>query len=77
MTDQNQLTPERAKVIVQKAREKDAQDCLNAINQAVAENLARYRCVMFGTVTLVHQGVSIEVRGSGNNFTYGVIAPKE
>lgn len=79
MTDQNQkpTLEQRAKLILQKAREKDAQDCLDAINQVVSENLQKYRCVMFGKVIIAQPGSVIEVTGSGKNFDWGVIALKE
>jgi len=74
MTEENQEpTPEQAKGIIQKARAKDAQDCLKLINAA----LEKYRCVPYGKIRLVQSGVVQEITASGQPFDYGVIALKE
>ena len=73
MTENQEPTPEQAKAIIQKAREKDAQDCLGIINKALEE----YRCAVFGKIRLVHQGAVQEITASGNAFSFGVIALKD
>jgi len=70
---ETQPTPEQAKAIVQKARQKDAQDCLATINKA----LENYQCIMFGKIRLIQAGVIQEITASGQAFDFGVIAPKE
>jgi len=71
--EETQPTPEQAKAIVEKARQKDAQDCLAIINKA----LEKYRCAMFGKIRLVQAGAVMEIMASGQAFDFGVIALKE
>lgn len=75
MTKKNkELTAKEAKEIVKKAREKDAQDCLGIINEA----LEKYRCYMIGTITLVLGGTAIQIMADSNkNLVYEIATLQE
>ena len=72
-TEETKPTPEQAKAIFQKARQKDAEDCIGIINKALKD----YRCAMFGKIRSVQAGVVQEITASGQAFDFGVIALKE
>lgn len=68
-----QTTPEEAKAILVQARQKDAQDCLAIIDQA----LKKYRCAILATINIGQGSAIITVQATGNNLRIDIVPVKE
>lgn len=66
---QQTITPEEAKVIVTKARDKDAIDCM----KWTQEGLKKFRCMMIGTITVTQGNVTMTFRAGGNNLKIDIV----
>ena len=70
--EKQEMTPEQAKLILSKARQKDMQSSVDILNEALGK-IKKLRCGIIATITIVQGASSIAVKAVHPNLKIDII----